>query len=88
MGTFSLISRTVFNISPRYFRWSPKIGFSEVDFEEFIKIRKFPKFSRYKILKILGRHLSGSRVFNKLINAKFLISVTKNYCTGLSLSVS
>ena len=44
------ISRRVLNISPRYFRWSPKIRFSAVDFEEFLKIRNFFKIS--KIFKI------------------------------------
>ena len=50
MGTFSPISRRVLNISARYFKWSPKIGLSAVDFEGFLKIQKCFKIS--KIFKI------------------------------------
>ena len=57
MGTFLPISRRVLNISPRFFRRSPKIGFSAVDFEGFLKIRKFFKIS--KIFKI--QNFKGTR---------------------------
>ena len=50
MRTFLSISQRVLDLSPRYFRCLPKIGFSAVDFEGYLKIRKFFKIS--KIFKI------------------------------------
>ena len=76
MGTFLPISRRVFNISPRYFRWSPKIGFSAVDFEGFLKIRKF-----FKISKIFGKIFRkiGPRVknFKKIFRSNFVSHIQK-----------
>ena len=50
MRTFLPISRRLLNVSPRYFRGSPKIEFSALDFEGFRKIRIF--FNISKILNI------------------------------------